>query len=123
MSVFHSFMSEQLEEAKAVGEVERLLEEHAKSRELATLALNQPARTIGYSHPVDIDGGPPLSLDLVAATTPSAPMALPELTETDKVRLGQIMKLIRGPHTKAVLKVVRKYMPDLFAATNDTPSS
>ncbi|CAB4187186.1 hypothetical protein UFOVP1601_6 [uncultured Caudovirales phage] len=104
MSVFQSFMSEQLEEAKAVGEVERLLEEHAKSRELATLAMIPPA-------PVE-----PLGHDLVDATTPSAPRALPELTAADKLRLGQIMALIRGPHTKAVLKVVRRYMPDLFAA-------
>lgn len=106
MSVFQSFASDQLEEAKAVGEVERLLEEHAKSRELATLAINKPAEPLGH--------------DLVEAVTPSAPLALPELTDADRVRLGQIMALIRGPHTKAVLKVVRKYMPDLFA---DNPSS
>ena len=109
MSTFKSFASEQLEEAKAVGEVERLLEEHAKSRELATLALNLPPEPLGH--------------DLVDAVTPSAPTALPELTEADKVRLGQIMMLIRGPHTKAVLKVVRRYMPDLFASPDDSPSS
>lgn len=122
MSVFQSFMSEQIEEAKAVGEVERLLEEHAKSRELATLALNKPTEPLGYIPPDNGVVDPHLGLDLVAATTPSAPLALPELTDADRVRLGQIMALIRGPHTKAVLKVVRKYMPDLFAS-DDNPSS
>lgn len=104
MSVFQSFESRQLDEAKAVGEVERLLEEHAKSRELATLACRP----------------------ILVATDPGdempAPPALPELTDADKVRLGKIMMLIRGPHTKAVLKVVRRYMPDLFAS-EPTPSS
>ena len=106
MSTFRSFASEQLEEAKAVGEVERLLEEHAKSRELATIAANQQA----------------LGPDMAASVTTSAPAALPELTDADKVRLGKIMNIIKGAHTKAVLKVVRRYMPDLFASP-DNPSS
>lgn len=110
MSVFQAFKSKQLDEAKAIGEVERLLEEHAKSRELATIALNLPQAE-------------PLGHDLIDAVTPCAPPALPELTDADKVRLGKIMMLIRGPHTKAVLKVVRRYMPDLFASADDSPSS
>ena len=109
MSTFKSFASEQLEEAKAVGEVERLLEEHAKSRELATIAANQQALA-------------KLGPDLANAVTTSAPAVLPELTDADKVRLGKIMNIIKGPHTKAVLKVVRRYMPDLFASP-DNPSS
>lgn len=111
MSAFKSFASEQLEEAKAVGEVERLFEEHAKSRELATLANNMPASLDEHNAQ--------FQQDLVAA---SAPAALPELTDADKVRLGKIMNIIKGPHTKAVLKVVRRYMPDLFASP-DNPSS
>lgn len=105
MSTFKSFASDQLEEAKAVGEVERLLEEHAKSREQATL-LHVPLS---------------LGADLAEAVA-GEPNSLPELTDADKVRLGKIMNIIKGSHTKAVLKVVRRYMPDLFASTDNTSS-
>lgn len=107
MSAFKSFASEQLEEAKAVGEVERLLEEHAKSRELAAIACRPILMATDPGDETPADPGP---------------QQLPELTDADKVRLGKIMNIIKGSHTKAVLKVVRRYMPDLFASP-DNPSS
>lgn len=116
LAAFKSFQK-QPTEAEIVTIARQLLDEHAASREAATKALNLTCgacQGTGQAHS-EIAGGVTTCWACGGDGKPNDKIqSLPALEQADHERLYKLTRLIAGPHGKAVLQVIREYMPDLF---------